>query len=155
MRQLWIICGHDLYATLHSKQYWFLLLALPVFVVYLVGLGAQGIARAIPTAIPIDVVDLDHSAVSQAFVTTLAEANETLLICPAANDPADACGLAGAGTGAMSPELAQERLAGGRVFASVTIPAGFGVALDAGHEGSLVFRPGAGLAAPEIAFAAV
>jgi ABC-2 type transport system permease protein len=155
MRRLWIIAGHDLHMMLQSRQYWFLLLALPALVVYLVGLGAQGIARTIPTSIPIDVLDLDHTAASQAFVATLAEVNETLLICPASNDPADACALAGAWALPMSPQLAQERLADGKVFATVTIPEGFGSALETGGEATLVFRPGAGLAAPEIAFAAV
>jgi ABC-2 type transport system permease protein len=152
MRQLWIIARHDLSLMLQSKQYWFLLLALPALIVYLVGLGAQGIARIVPTSIPIDVLDLDRSAASQALVAALAEANETLLVCPAYNDAADACALAGA---SLSSDLTQQRLAGERVFASVTIPQGFASALETGNETTLVFRPGAGLAAPEIAFAAV
>ena len=152
MHKVWIIAWNDLQIALQDKQNWFLLLALPALVIYLAGLGAQGIAHVVPTSIRIDVLDRDDSAASNAFVAALAEANETLLICPAYNDPADACDLAGA---SLSPELAQQRLADEVTFASITIPEGFATALETGDEAALVFQPGAGLAAPEIAFAAV
>jgi ABC-type multidrug transport system permease subunit len=152
MRKVWIIAWNDLQMTLQSKQHWFLLLALPALIIYLVGLGAQGIAHAVPTSIRIDVLDQDDSAASNAVVAALAEANETLLICPAYNDPADPCALAEA---SLSSALAQQRLADEVTFASLTIPEGFATALETGGEVSLVFQPGAGLAAPEIAFGAV
>ncbi len=152
MRKLWIIAWNDLQMTLQNKQHWFLLLALPVIIIYLVGLGAQAIARSVPTSIRIDILDRDDSAASNALVAALAEANETLLICPAYNVPSDACALTGA---SLSPALAQQRLADEVTFASITIPEGFGTALEAGNEVVLVFQPGVALAAPEIAFAAV
>ena len=152
MRKVWIIAWNDLQMTLQNKQHWFLLLALPALIIYLAGLGAQGIAHAVPTSIRIDVLDRDRSAASNAFVAALAEANETLLICPANNDPSDACALTGA---SLSPAVAQQRLADEVTFASLTIPEGFATALETGDEVALVFQPGAGLAAPEIAFAAV
>lgn len=152
MHKVWIIAWHHIQMTLQNKQYWFLLLALPALIIYLVGLGAQGIACTVPTSIRIDVLDRDDSAASNAFVAALAEANETLLICPAYNDPSDTCALAGA---SLSPELAQKRLADEVTFAIITIPEGFATALEAGDEVTLVFKPGVGLAAPEIAFGAL
>lgn len=152
MRKVWIIAWHHLQMTLQNRRYWFLLLALPVLVIYLVGLGAQGIARTFPTSLRIDVLDKDGSAASNAFVAALAEANETLLICPAYNDLSDACALAGA---SLSPELAQKRLADEVTFAIITIPEGFATALETGDEVALVFQPGAALAAPGIAFVAL
>ena len=152
MRKVWIIAWNDLQIAFQDKQNWFLLLALPALIIYLVGLGAQGIAHVVPTSLRIDVLDQDDSAASNAFVAALAEANETLLICPAYNDPADPCALAGA---SLSSALAQQRLANEVTFATLIIPEGFEAALDEGDEAHLVFQSGAALAAPEIAFAAL
>jgi ABC-2 type transport system permease protein len=152
MRKVWIIARHELQIAIQNKGYWFLLLALPALTIYLAGLGTQGIARAIPTVIRIDVLDRENSAASQAFVAALAEANETLLVCPAYNDPSDPCALEGA---SLSTKLAQERLADEITFAIITIPQGFAAALEAGDEAALTFQPSAALVAPEMAFATV
>ena len=152
MRKVWTIAWNDLQIMLQNEQSWFHLLVLPALIIYLAGLGAQGLAHSALPSIRIDVLDRDASAASNAFVAALAEANTTLLICPTNNDPADACGLAGA---SLSPALAQERLANEVTFAILTIPEGFAAALEKGDEVTLVFQPGAALAAPEIAFGAV
>ena len=134
MRKLWVIAWNDLQTALQSKQNWFLLLALPALIIYLAGLGAQGVARSLPASIRIDVLDWDHSAASRDVIATLAETSPRLLICPALalsvapltaegnDDPADGCALAGA---SLSPALAQERLANEITFAIITIPEGF------------------------------
>jgi ABC-2 type transport system permease protein len=152
MHKVWIIAWHHLQMTLQNKRYWFLLLALPALVIYLVGLGSQGVARTFLTSLRIDVLDQDDSAASNALVAALAEANETLLICPAHSDPADACALAGT---SLSPGLAQKRLADEVTFATITIPEGFARALETGDEVVLVLQPGAALATPGIAFVAL
>jgi ABC-2 type transport system permease protein len=152
MHKVWIIARNEIQMAMRNKGYWFLLLALPALAIYLIGLGAQGIARVVPTRIRIDVLDREGSTASQAFVAALAEANETLLVCPACNDPADPCALEGA---FLSSELARERLADEITFAVITIPQGFASALEAGDEAALIFQPGAALAAPEMVFATV
>ena len=152
MHKVWIVAWNDLHKTLQNKYSWFLLLVLPALVIYLVGLGAQGFARNIPAFIRVDVLDQDHSVASNSLIAALAEANATLLICPAHNDPADACGLAGA---SLSPALARERLANEVTSATLIIPQGFAVALEKGDDVTLVFQSGAALAAPEITFGAV
>jgi len=152
MRKVWIIAWNDLHKTLQNKYSWFLLLAIPALVIYLAGLGARGFARNIPAFIRVDVLDQDHSAASNSLIAALAEANATLLVCPAHNDPADACGLAGA---SLSPALARERLANEVTSATLIIPQGFATALEKGNNVTLVFQSGAALAAPEITFGAV
>jgi len=152
MRKLWIIAWNDLQMTLQSKQSWFILLVLPALFIYLVGLGTQSLASGFMPSIRLDVLDRDRSAASQALVAALAGASEALIVCPAENDAADACALAGA---ALSPELAQERLANEVTFALITIPAGFAAALEKGDEVTLTFQSGAALAAPEMALGAL
>jgi ABC-2 type transport system permease protein len=162
MRKVWVIARNDLQTALQDKQHWFLLLALPALIIYLAGLGAQEVARSIPTSIRIDVLDQDHSAASNAVVAALAETSGRLLICPAHNNPADACALAGA---SLSPALAQQRLANEITSAIITIPEGFAEALEpplsspptlggkeGGAEVTLVFQSGAALAASEVVF---
>ena len=152
MRKVWTIAWNDLQITLQSKQSWLLLLVVPALVIYLVGLGARGLAHSVMPSIRIDVLDQDHSAASEAFVAALAETNEVFVLCPANDDPADACLLAGA---SLSPELAQERLANEVTSAIITIPEGFAVALENGDQVPLGFQLGVALAAPEIVFGAV
>ena len=152
MHKAWIIGRQHLQMTLQNRQYWLLLLGLPALVIYLVGLGTQGIARAYPTHFLIDVLNQDSSAASRSLVARLAEANETLLVCPRTNDSSDSCQLAGA---SLDAELAQERLAAEVTFATITIPDGFGSGLAAGEEVNVWFEPAAALAAPGIAFLAL
>ena len=182
MRKLWIIAWNDLQTALQSKQNWFLLLALPALIIYLAGLGAQGVARSIPASIRIDVLDWDHSAASRDVVAALAETSARLLICPTLalshaegnDDPADGCALAGA---SLSPALAEERLASEITSAIITIPEGFAEALETplssrppappklggtggegkegGDQATLVFQSGAASIASEIAYAAL
>ena len=165
MRKLWIIAWNDLQIALQSKQNWFLLLALPALIIYLAGLGAQGAARSIPALIRIDVLDWDHSAASRDLVAALAETSARIVICRADDDPADGCALAGA---SLSPSLAEERLASEITSAIITIPEGFGEALEPplsspptfggkeeGDQATLVFQSGVASIAAEIAYAAL
>ena len=151
MHKVWIVAWNDLQLTLREKQNWFLLLVLPVLVIYIVGLGAQGFARLIREPIRIDVLDGDHSAASEALVADLAESNANLVVC-SADDAPGACAL---GRDSLTPALAEERLANGTTCAILTIPQGFGDSLDRGDKVTLGFQSNAISAAPEIAFRAV
>ena len=125
-------------------------------------MGVQGFAQSATPVIRIDVLDRDNSAASKSFVAALAETNDAFVLCPGnlakVAEPSqgfsDACQLAGA---ALSPELAQERLAKEVTSALITIPDGFAAALEKGDPSLrtiLTFQPGAALAAPEIVFGA-
>ena len=152
MRKVWIIAWNDLRITLQGMQAWLLLVGIPVLMIYLVGMGAQGLAQAFQPTIRVDVLDRDNSAASSVFVAALADTNDAFILCPADYDPANACLLAGA---ALSPELAQERLANEVTSALITIPEGFAAAFENGDKTILTFQPGAALAAPAIAFGAM
>jgi ABC-2 type transport system permease protein len=151
MRKVWIIAWNDLQITLQGKQSWLLLVGIPVLVIYLVGVGAQGFAQSAQPVIRIDVLDRDDSAASKSFVAALGDTNDAFVLCPANQNSADICLLAGA---ALSPELAQERLTNEVTSALITIPEGFAAALEKGDKAILTFQPGAALAAPEIVFGA-
>jgi ABC-type multidrug transport system permease subunit len=152
MCKTWIVAWNDLQMVLRSKSYWLLLLALPALAIYLIGLGAQGIARAVPDSIRLDVWDQDNSPASAALIAALVDA---LRICPL-NHPAP--GVFGDGTYPPQPDCSDT----GAPFATLFIPEDFGAALERGSQATLIFqpflrqgRPGAGQAAPEIAYAAV
>ena len=152
MHKLWSVAWIDLTLTCRSRENWLYLLVLPALVTFLVGLAAQGFARAIPRAVRVDVLDQDSSAASGELLAALREDNEILLICPAVGDPEDGCLLGGA---VLTPSLAEERLAGEVTFGTLTIPAGLGAALGAGEGASVRFRSNSALAAPEVVYQAV
>jgi len=152
MRKLCVIAWNDLRISLQGRQSWLFLIGIPVLMICLVGLGAKGFAKRTQLVIRIDVLDRDNTAASRAFIAALADANETFVLCPARQNSADA-GLPA--RAALSPELAQERLADEVTSAIVTIPEGFAAALEKGDRTSLTFQPGAALVAPAIVFAAM
>ncbi len=152
MHKLWIVALTDMQIRLQEKKSWLLLLALPLLIVYLAGVGARQVARSIPTTVRIDVLDEDGSAASAALIAALAGANDSLLVCPADDDPTDACALAGA---SLSPALARARLADRTTVALVAIPEGFAEALDGGQETRLTFETVGTSSAAEIAFRAL
>jgi ABC-2 type transport system permease protein len=147
MRKVWIIAWNDLHNTLQGWQSWLILIGIPVLIIYLVGVGAQGFAQSAQPVIRIDVLDRDDSVASRAFVLALADTNQAFVLCPAHQNPIDICLLGGA---LLTPELAQGRLANEITSALITIPEGFAVALEKGNQTILTFQPGVGLVAPAI-----
>ena len=152
MRKVWGIAWKDLQLAFASRSRWLRLLGAPALAIYLVGLGAQAAAQGFDPAILVDVLDRDQSPASRGLVAGIAQAHEALIVCPTGSDLPPACGLSGA---ALTPELAQERLAGDVTAAILTIPERFGAAVAQGSPVALDFTSGAGMAGPEIAFAAV
>jgi ABC-2 type transport system permease protein len=153
VRKLWIVAVNDLRIAGRSWQTWLLLLALPLLMVYLTGVGAQSVARGVPLFARVDVLDADGSDSSSTLIEALAGAHPSLVVCRVATDlSSDVCDLAGAG---LTPQLAQQRLAEEVSVALVTIPEGFGAAVEAGKRVELGFRAGAAPAAAEIAYGAL
>lgn len=149
MRKVWIIAWNNLYIILQSKQSWLLLIGIPILVIYLVGIGAQGFAQSVTPLIRLDVLDLDDSAASKSMIVALREANPAFLLCPMDQDASDRCALAGE---ELSPKLVRERLERQVTSALITIPEGFDLALESGGKTTITFQPGVGLVAPEIVF---
>lgn len=151
MRKLYIIARNDLQISLQGRQSWLFLIGIPMLMICLIGLGAQGFVQSMQPVIRIDVLDRDNSTASRAFIAALADTNEIFVLCPAHQNSADVCLLACA---SLSPELAQERLSGEVTSAIITIPEGFAAALEKGGKTTLTFQSGAALAVPAIVFGA-
>ena len=149
MRTVWVIAWHDLQVMLQNKETWLLVLALPAIVIYLAGLGAQGVAQRVQVTIRMDVLDQDRSTASQTFIASLAQTTPSLVVCSAANPSPEACALADP---ALSLALAHERLAKGVTYSILTIPVGFAAALEKGDQVSLLFESDVAAAPAEIAF---
>ena len=152
MFKMCVVARNELQMTLRERQNWLLLLVLPALIIYLAGVGAQGVARLVPATIRVDVLDDDASATSRALLDAMEAANSTLLLCPAAADADDACALGGM---AVSPSLARRRLDNDTVFAVVTIPRGFSRTLENGEDASVVLETAGASAASEIVSSAL
>jgi ABC-2 type transport system permease protein len=138
LRTAGLVARHDLRIALQGGRNVFFLVGVPLLMIVLVGLGARGFADRMQLEVRIDVADLDATEASRAFVAGLAAANEAFAV-----------------RAAPSPDSRPEGPSGGAAaHASLTIPKGFAAALEKGETTILTFRPGAGLAAPAIAFAA-
>jgi ABC-2 type transport system permease protein len=152
MRKFLTITWYELFINLQNWQNWLILFIVPALVIYLVGLGTQGIAGSLMPVIRIDILDSDQSSMSQTLTVTLNESHPVLVVCPNEIDPTDPCGLAGE---PLSPELADERLANYKTTAILTIPQGCETALNLGEMCTLQFQAGLGIVAPEIALIAI
>jgi ABC-2 type transport system permease protein len=137
LRTAWLVAGHDLRLALQGGRNVLFLVGVPVLLIVLIGLGARGFADRMQLEVRIDVVDRDATAASRELVAALAAANEAFVV-----------------RAAPSPDALPEGPAGGAAHALLTIPEGFAAALEKGETTELTFRPGAGLAAPALAFAA-
>ncbi|MDL1902736.1 ABC transporter permease, partial [Anaerolineae bacterium CFX9] len=85
----------------------------------------------------VDVIDLDNSIISTAFLQTLAADTPALRLCPLDNDDSDACALESA---PLTEARADERLRGSVTRALIVIPAGFGEQVSAGQPATLIYR---------------
>ncbi len=155
MRTVTIIIWKDLQVAFAGRQRWLRMFVLPMLAIYLIGLGAQSLARGFTPTVLMDVFDEDASPASQALLAAIGRGHESLALCGVDAVPVDreaACALEGA---ALSPGLAEAHLSGGTTAAMLVIPHGFGAALAEGRPVTLAFTVGSGLVAPEIAYAAV
>ena len=152
MRTIWRVAGNDLRMSLQDGRSWLLLLAAPVVVIYLAGLGARGVAQMVMPSVRVDVLDRDSSMASAALSSALAESNGILVVCFLDGDSTDVCGLQGA---SLSPELANDRLTRELTSATIIVPQGFESGLEEGQDVSLVFQAGTPTAATEMAFRAL
>ncbi len=151
MRKVFIIALNDLHLYFQDRSNWFFVTVMPIIFVLIIGVVFRGSGGG-PAVIPIDVLDQDGSPASAALVEALLTANPTVIVCPyAATGQPDApdCELAEGQT--LTEALAAERLTAGTVYATLTIPAGYSTALEAGEPVELVFRADPALSAPGIA----
>lgn len=134
------IAWNDVRIVLREPAIWLNLVVIPAALIFVIGLAnGQSLGTSEMPRYRLDVVDLDKSPQSAAFIQALQGQNDTLVICPAQNDAEDFCQISGI-EGGLNSEIATARLTDGISLAVVEIPAGFGAALLADQEVSVVYR---------------
>ena len=124
MRRLLTIARNDLRIFFRS---WGNIIGLTVMpIAFTLVLGWAFSADSGPDLVRVDVIDLDGSAPSAAFVEQIRAVNDTLLLCPVDETADGVCGLKG---DTLTVETAQTRLQENRTAALIVIPAGYGDAL--------------------------
>lgn len=117
------------------------------FVVPIVIMAVLSMAlRGGQTTIPIDILDLDNSPLSQQFISILQNVTEdqSVVLCfydEEADNP-ERCNLADEST---YDEVGEERLKEGRVSATLILPAGFGASAEVGAPIQVEYRSDEGL----------
>lgn len=122
MRAIVQIALNDLRIFFGQLGNWVGLALLPVAFTALLGWAFTDSGG--PVLVRVDVVNLDDSQLSSAFVETLRRANDTLVLCPMDNDEANFCRLADGQT-ALTVEEALTRVQEKETRALVVVPAGF------------------------------
>ncbi|MCB0133022.1 MAG: ABC transporter permease, partial [Caldilineaceae bacterium] len=124
MRRLLTIARNDLRIFFSS---WGNIIGLTVMpIAFTLVLGWAFSSDSGPDFVRVDVIDLDGSAPSAAFVEQIRAVNDTLLLCPEDDTVDGACGLDG---DTLTVEVAQTRLQENRTAALIIIPAGYRDAL--------------------------
>jgi ABC-2 type transport system permease protein len=149
------IAWNDIRIVLREPAIWLNLVVIPAALIFVIGLAnGQSLGSGEPLRYRLDVVDLDNSPQSAAFVQALQGQNDTLVICPAQNDAEDFC-RTNELEAALTAETATTRLNDGVSLAAVEIPAGFGEAVLAGEEAAIVYRSAEDVSASSAALQAV
>jgi ABC-2 type transport system permease protein len=140
MRAILDIALNDLRIILSNRAVIIDLLILPIVISLATGLANGASLGGAPAERPrdrVDVIDLDNSTISTAFLQTLAADTPALRLCPLDNDDSDACALESA---PLTEARADERLRGSVTRALIVIPAGFGEQVSAGQPAALIYR---------------
>lgn len=149
------IAWNDIRIVLSEPAIWLNLVVIPAALIFVIGLAnGQSVGTGEMPRYRVDVIDLDNSPQSAAFVQALQGQNDTLVICPAQNDAEDFCGINEL-EGDLTGEAATTRLNDGVSLAAVEIPAGFGTAVLAGEEANVVYRSAEDVSASSAALQAV
>lgn len=149
------IAWNDIRIVLREPAIWLNLVVIPAALIFVIGLAnGQSLGSGEAPRYRVDVVDLDGSPQSEAYIRALQGQNDTLVICPAQNDAEDFCQL-NETEGGLTSEAATSRLNDGISLAAVEIPSGFGAALLAGDGATVVYRSAEDISASSAALQAV
>ncbi|MCZ7541224.1 MAG: ABC transporter permease [Anaerolineae bacterium] len=150
MRAILIVARYDLLRSLKQRETFLFGLLMPGIMMLLLGVAMGGSAGS--TAITVDVLDEDGSALSAALVSALRaelEVDDSFRLCVLGADGGDGCTVSAAPD--RLEQVADERLEDTDSFGTIRIPAGFGDALRAGEEVTLIYKSSADLTAPALA----
>ena len=145
MRNILTIARVDLLIYLKDRGNLIQLIGLPVILTLVLGgvfVGGSG-----PDRIRIDLLDLDDSARSQAFVDNLRAVNPTLLLCPQEQDDENVCNLDEEAV--LDTELSVNRVRDGATNALLVLPQGYEAALEALEPVTLPYFSAAAIAASD------
>lgn len=132
MRATLVMTINDLRIFLSKPGNWVSLGLLPVIFTVVLGVATSGSSG--PQTLRVDVIDEDETPHSARLLEELRNTNETLVLCPLANQAGegnDRCELGGE---PLTLVRGQERVRNEESAALIVIPAGYGAALQA-------FRP--------------
>lgn len=156
MRELGVVLAivrQDLRVFLSDRSNLPSLLITPVIMTVIIALISGGAFGGGSAVRRLDVIDLDSSSASRAFLDSVREANPSLTLCPMDNDNEDICQL-GEAPG-IDEAAALDRVANGTSLALLEIPKGFGGSLRTRRSTSVTFRSSQAFGAAQAAQQAV
>lgn len=134
------IALNDIRIAFREPAIWINLVVIPAALIFVIGLAnGQSLGGGSLPRLLVDVVDLDNTPQSAAFIGALQSQNDALVICPAQDGAENLCGLEGVDAG-LTAEAALSRITDGTSLALIEIPAGFGAQLLAGEPANVVYR---------------
>jgi len=154
MQRILDIALNDLRIIFKDRSIWINIAIIPIIIAIAVGFanGAGGSTAPSDIKIRVDVVDADQSAESATFLDNLRAANASLVLCPADQTADDLCQF---GDLPFDVTLAQARLEDKVALALLEIPSGFGAALSAGENVTVIYRSNESATAPSYILQAV
>jgi ABC-2 type transport system permease protein len=150
MRAILIVARCDLLRALKQRETFLFGLLMPGIMMLLLGVAMGGGEDT--ATITVDVLDEDGSALSAALVAALRaelEVDDSFRLCVLGADDGDGCAVSAAPD--RLGQVADKRLKDTDSFGTIRIPAGFGAALRAGEEATVVYKSSADLTAPVLA----
>ena len=154
MRTILTIARYDLLRSFLQRETFFLGLLMPAVMMFLLGISISGSQATIY----IDVINEDDSALSEQLVTLLAEEmagdDSGFLLCAYADpNPDSDCGLDDnlANQPGEWHSTADKRIEDTTTYGVVIVEAGFGAALRAGEDATVIFKNSTDLSAPTLA----
>lgn len=144
MSKILQIARTDLLVFLSNRGNLVGLLVIPIVMTVILGIfipGGQG-----PDRVRVDVIDRDQGQIAQQFLSSVRQANGTLLLCPMDNDAEDFCNLADQPN--LTTEAATQRVQDGDAAALIEIPPGFSQAVQTLQPASIHYIAVEDLATP-------
>lgn len=153
LTRILVIVWQDLRVFLSDRSNLPSLLVTPAVMTVVIALVTGGAFGGGSPVRRLDVIDLDASRATAAFLDGVREANPGLTLCPMDNDTQDICQLGEQAS--LDEAAALDRVANGVSLAVLELPKGFGAALRTRRPTSVTFRTAQAFGAAQAAQQAV
>jgi ABC-2 type transport system permease protein len=153
MTQVLAIVWQDLRVFLSDRSNLPSLLVTPAVMTVVIALVTGGAFGGGSAVRRLDVLDVDGSRASAAFLDSVRQANPNLTLCPMDNDSQDICQMGEVTS--LDESAALDRVANGTSLAVLEIPKGFGAGIRTRRPTSVTFRSAQALGAAQAAQEAV